>query len=268
VKRTLHATVFNAIANDPEVRCWLGGDGPIDLADLLANPLNLAFLAEDEMGGFIYCWKAPGLYEVHTLSLPAGRGRALLTARNASLREMFTATDALEIVTMIPDGNSAAAHYAEHAGFGETFRRERCFDLMGQKVGASFQSLAYQTWALGDRGCRLDGIGFHEMIHRFVPDDHGEDPAHDAMVGATVECCAQNNAEKGLALYNRWALTAGYEPARVLTARPLVVDIGNAVVQISAGGLQVLRTRSARSALDPSLGEPICPSVSPQQLSA
>ena len=109
------------------------------------------------------------------------------------------------------------------------------------------------------------------MIHAVTPDDHGDDPVHDAWVGATMEACAQGNAEKGIALYNRWALHAGYQAVRVVTARPLVLDIGSAILQSDADGLRVLYVRpSARSALPVQdiPGESACPSTQSAQLPA
>ena len=68
-----------------------------------------------------------GLYAVHTVSLPEGRGREMLTARSASLREMFTKSDAVEIVTVVPAGNKGADVWASHAGFREVFVRLNSF---------------------------------------------------------------------------------------------------------------------------------------------
>src|SRR5215472_2979563 len=116
MRRTLDPLEFNEIAAHPEVRPWLGGSGPIDLTDLIADPENHAFLTDSGKGGYIYHKRAAGLYEVHTLSLPDGRGRELLKARDASLAAMFLKTDALEIRTVVPDGNAGADRWSAHAG--------------------------------------------------------------------------------------------------------------------------------------------------------
>lgn len=241
--RSIDAAPFNAIANLPVVRPWLGGKKTLDLTGLLADVNNFAFLTEDEQGAYIYCRKDLGLYEVHTLATPEGRGRQMLNARSESLRAMFTMTDCVQVNTMVPDGNKGADVWAAHAGFREVFRREKSFDLMGEMVGVSYRSLSYLDWAQKDRTNRLEGERFHAFIHQYVPDDHGEDPIHDAVVGATIECCNQSNAEKGIALYGRWASHAGYEPIRVLTARPLVIDIQSCILQYDPSGMQVLYVR-------------------------
>ena len=64
------------------MRPWLGGTHVIDLSETVANPDNFAFLTDDQNGGYIYHKLAPGLYMVHTISLPEGRGRQMLDARS------------------------------------------------------------------------------------------------------------------------------------------------------------------------------------------
>ena len=243
MRRSLHAYALNEIAAHPEVRPWLGGSHSIDLTDIVASPDNFAFLTDDDKGAYLYHKKAPGLYEVHTLSLPDGRGRQMLQARSASLREMFIKTDAVEIVTLVPDGNRGAEVWARHAGFREVFRRAKAFDLMGEMVGVSYQSLTYAAWAMTDMANQREGDAFHKAIHMVTADDHGEDSMHDGMVGATLEGCLNNNAEKAIALYNRWAVHAGYEQVSVVTLRPLVLDLRSCIVQLDPDGLQVLHVR-------------------------
>jgi len=267
--RTLDATRFNEIAAHPEVRPWLGGTHQLDLTDTIANPNNFAFLTDEQRGGYIYVKLQQGLYAVHTLALPDGRGRQMLEARSEGLREMFTKSDAVEIVTLVPDGNKGADVWALHAGFREVFRREKAFDLMGEMVDGSYRSLSYVDWAIRDKPSRYDGQRFHEAIHQLVADDHGEDPVHDALVGATMEGCLQNNVEKAIALYNRWSAHAGYRQIQVLTARPLVLDIGSCLIQYSPDGLQVLHVRHSREAapIEDVSGDAECqspPSVQPQ----
>lgn len=246
--RTLDATAFNRIANTPTVRPWLGGTDRLDLTAAISNPENFAFLTDDGLGGYIYHRIDAGLFMVHTLSDPAGRGRAMLEARSESLREVFTKSDAVEVVTIVPAGNKGADLWANHAGFREVFGRQRSFDLMGEMVDASYRSLSYGDWVKRDRGNLHDGRAFHSMIHAVTTEDHHpDDPVHDAWVGATMECCAQGAAEKGIALYNRYAVHAGYRPIRVLTAKPLVVDIGTAVLQSDQDGLRVLYVPPSRA---------------------
>lgn len=268
--RTLHAGRFNEMANEPEVRAWLGGRGPIDLTDTVANPENFAFLTDDENGGYIYNKVGLGLYAVHTISVPAGRNRHMLAARTASLRELFIRSDAVEIVTLVPTGNKGADIWAQHAGFREVFTRAKAFDLMGEMVDVSYRSLGYLDWCIRDRSNREEGAAFHRAIHAVTPDDHGDDPVHDAVVGATLEGCVNGNIEKALLYFNRWASHAGYQQVRLVTARPLVVDIGSCVIQYGIDGLQVLHVRHGRSppTVEDVIGEPECPSPPLPQVQA
>lgn len=251
MKRVLDPEPFNLIANHPEVRPWLGGTEKIELAPLVSDVENFCFLTDSEKGGYVYHKKAAGLYEVHTLSLPDGRGREMLKARDASLAAMFLKSDALEIVTTIPDGNRGADRWSAHAGFREMYRREGAFPLMDGLVGASYRSLGHSDWVRLDPENRANGKRFHDSLHQFVPDDHGEDPIHDAWVGATLSAIEHGNAGKAVALYNRWALHAGYVTIVARTFNPLVLDIKSCVLQYDGDGLHILRP--ARSA--PSLEE-------------
>lgn len=245
--RTLDATILNRIAAHPEVRPWLGGTQVIDLTALAGDIENFCFLTDSGKGGYIYHRKAAALYEVHTLSLPDGRGRELLKARDESLAAMFLKTDALEIQTMVPDGNTGADRWSAHAGFREMFRREGSFDLMGSRVGASYRSLGHADWVMLDPANQKAGKGFHAWLHEIVPDDHGEDPIHDAWVGATIRAIQEGNGVKAIALYNRWALQANYETISLKTLNPLCIDIRSALLQYDSAGLSLLSC-TARSA--------------------
>ena len=83
IAQTVDADIVNGIANNPDVRPYIGGDGHLDLTPALENPLNVALWGEH--GGWFYAWSAPGVYEVHTLVLPSGRGA---WARNAAKQSL------------------------------------------------------------------------------------------------------------------------------------------------------------------------------------
>lgn len=241
MRRSLLAEPFNILANHPEVRAWLGGgSGPLDLTALVTDPENHCFLTDSQKGGYIYHKRAVGLYEVHTLSLPDGRGRDLLKARDQSLAAMFLKTDALEIVTIVPDGNYGAARWSAHAGFTEDFRRDDCIDLFDGLHGASYRSLAHKKWVGLDAENQKVGQRFHHDLSEYIPDNHPEDPIHDAWVGATIRSIEEGNTTKAIALYNRWAVQAGYEPILIKTLNPLVLDIRTAIIEYGRDGLRLL----------------------------
>lgn len=250
--RTLEATEFNAIANHPEVRPWLGFEDvtrAIDLTEQVANPNNFAFLTPQKDGGYILLKLQPGLYAAHSLAMPAARGRPMLRLMREGFLTMFTATDAVEIVTQIPDGNDGAAGWSRLAGFRQTFRREGFFPLMGERVGCQFASLTYADWAIAEKSNLILGEQFHHLLKSYGLADHIEDKAHDAFVGATIASIQRQNVVKAVALYNRFAALSGYHQAQVLSITPPVVDTGDAILGTLNGGVEVLQVKVTRSAI-------------------
>ena len=246
--RSLDPTPFNIIAQDPMVRPWLGfGREPVDLTPLITDPnrIHCALLTDKRDGAYVLVRLHPALYSAHTLALPSARGRPMLHLMKDGFEHMFMATDANEIVTMVPDGNDPASRWADAAGFRETFRRERFFPLIDEMVGGSFRSLAYQDWVMKDARHATLGKNFHTLLTQAGGEvDHEEDRAHDMWVGATLGGCLEGNTIKAVSFYNRWAAQAGYEQAKILSATPPVVDIGSAVLGLSSGRLDVLKTRT------------------------
>lgn len=245
LKRTFDPSPFNEIANDPAVRPWLGGEGDFNATADVFNKDNFAFLTDCRQGGYIYRKIGIGLYEVHTLALPAARGRPMLRAMWEGLAAVFLGSDAVEVVTLVPDNNKGADIWAEHAGFREMHRRDNAW-MPG--VGISFRSLSYADWVLKDPDNAEAGRRFHDEIHHHTTDDHGEDPVHDAWVGATMRGIREGNVGKCVALYNRYAALARYHPVAVISTSPPVLDIGSAIVQVTAErGMEILHVPTARS---------------------
>lgn len=242
MKRSLYADAFNEIANDPDVRPWLGfGRGAIDLAPVVGDPRNFCFLTPGGHGGYVMHRLADGLYEAHTLSHPGKSAVPMARLRNDVLDYIFTATDCVEITTKVPDQHPTAEAWASAAGFNKAFRREGGFVLDDLEVGFSVYSLSYQRWALWSRHLDKAGQWFHDMLKGAGAANHPDDPDHDRWVGATIEACRGGQAYKGVVLYNRWALQAGYAPVTLLSTAPVVVDVGDAVVHLIDGRMEVLR---------------------------
>jgi hypothetical protein len=84
VARCNDADRVNALANAPEIRPFIGGEGELDLSDAVDNPLNLFLLGEH--GGFALIWSAPGAYEVHTFVRLSGRGAWARQAARDTIR--------------------------------------------------------------------------------------------------------------------------------------------------------------------------------------
>lgn len=239
--RTLDATALNRIANDDSVRPFIGDGGPVDLTPLVSDPLNVALTTEDGDGGYILHKLAPGLYEAHSLALPSARGRPMVRLMREGFRYLFTATDALEVVTKVPATNEAADGLARIAGFREVFRRHGAW-VDGSAI--SYRSLGYLDWALSDARCLREGREFHDVLHAATGHyNHPEDDAHDHMVGVTMLGVRAGNHIKAIGLYNRWAVFAGYAPVRIVSETPLVIDVIDAIVELRDSRLVVLTVR-------------------------
>lgn len=245
--RTLDATPINAIASDPEVRPWLGGD-PAQTPDLtaeIANLNNFAFTTLMQDGAYVLMKLQAGLYEVHTLALPPARGRPMLRLMRTMLRTMFTGSDAVEIVTRIPDGNENAMAWSDLAGFRSTYRREACFPLMGQIVGCQYRSLTFQDWALKDKEGHTLGEQFRATVRPLS--NVQPDQPYDYMMGAMIGCLQNQNAVKGVGLFNRWAAGAGFCQAELKGLTPPTVDTGDAILSCLNGSTEVLKVHDART---------------------
>jgi RimJ/RimL family protein N-acetyltransferase len=246
IRRTFDARFLNAVANHEEVRPWIGGQGLLDLAPVIANSANVALVTDH--GGWVLAKSEPGIYELHTLFLKAGRGRAYFDHAAEAMRYMFARTDAREIVTRIPASNRGAAFAAARVGFRERFSRKDAFRAAGGAlVDVSYQALTIDDWWPTDPEALAAGEVFHAQIEtakvRFdsaLP-DHPEDLTHDRAAGAACLMIAAGNARKGVWFYNRWAALAGYAPINLLTETPLVIDTGaGVVVEVHAGIMEVL----------------------------
>lgn len=229
--RTMDSAALNAVANDPCVRPWLGGEGPIDLTDTIANPDNIALVTPCGQGGYVLVKHHPGLYEAHSLAVASARGRPMLMLAREGFRHLFAATDCIEVWTKCPDDNARASRWADAVGFIERYRR----------VGCSYRSITYADWVMADLENGKMGQWFHAEMDRFRPHSHDDDPVHDKWVGATLTGVGQGNVAKAVSLYNRFAAVAGYVQAVVLSVTPAVVDVGDAVLGLIGGQLQVLR---------------------------
>jgi hypothetical protein len=243
--RSFDPEPFNEIFAEPTVRPWMGfGMEARDLAPLVRDPANYCFLTDNRQGGYILHRLDQGLYAAHTLALPAARGTPMFRLMIEGFAFMFTATDAVEIVTMVPDGNENGDRWAQIAGFRDVFRRDACFTLIDELVGASFRSLAYGDWVLRDAHNRMVGEHFHEVLVKHGAEvNHPADRVHDYWVGATIRGARRGNLAKSVALFNRWAAQAGYLPARIISVTPPVVDIHTSVIGLSPDGIEVLLTR-------------------------
>lgn len=248
IRRTLDPSFLNEVANHAEVRPWLGGDGAqVDLTPLVSNPNNFAFVGDH--GGFIAHKQGDGVYEVHSLFRPEGRGEHVLEAAREAQRFMFAATDCTELRTKCPDGNAAALGLCRAGGFQSLFRRERFWPHDGQLVGASFHNLTIQRWIARDDEVVALGHWFHEKLTTTKVDSgserviHEDDEVHDRYVGASVLMIKSGNPRKAVWSYNRWAAFAGYAPIKLLSDAPVLIDVVDAVISPKGDDMEILLCR-------------------------
>lgn len=186
MNRTFSADLLNDVANDPEVRSFLGGAGSVDVSALLSDPNNIALV--DEVGGFVMIRQEPGLYDCHTLYPPEARGKHALQAARDVLRWMFTRTDATALSGLFPASNARVESFGKLLGFQMV--HERLTALGTTQCGF----LTLEKWVGTDLSRCLE-------IARYQP-------------------------MKGVWIYNRIARLMGMEPAELVSERPALLRIG------------------------------------------
>ena len=248
IRRTMDPAHLNRVANHPDVRPWLGGDGVLDLSTLITNPDNIAVVSEH--GGFIGVAQGYGRYEVHSLFTPERQGLETLSAMRAGLDYMFAATDCLELVTKIPEGNRAAAALALRAGFEVRWTAPLKW-TGGQTVAADFLGLTLERWALRSPQTPTLGEWVHECLTHAkasvgsVLPVHPDDPVHDRIVGASAWMLRNGNVQKAVSFYNQWARFSEYAQITVLCDQPIVIDVQDAILECRATEVEVLSCQQA-----------------------
>jgi hypothetical protein len=240
--RTFDAAFMNTVLNHPEVHPWTGYDGTIDITLIAENVNN--YVLVNAFGGFIAYNLSPGVYEVHSMFLPEGRGKQLLQFSKECLEYMFTRTDCHTLVTQLPDNNASAISLATMVGFQPYFRRENT-----PRGPTAYARYTLDEWVQDTESLETEGEWFHsnlrsckECLGSELP-DHDHDPSHERAVGAAVKMIKAGNAFKAIDYYNNWAKLAGYAPVELLSFNPVVVDVVDAIVEIRDGQMEVLKCR-------------------------
>jgi hypothetical protein len=249
VTRSFDAADINAVFNDPSVFPLISIPGieTIDAAPLVADQRNVLLMAQG--GGILFCWQEPGIYEVHTAFLEAHRGKHAIRSSLAAYRWMFTHTDCMTLLTRVPAFNTAAAGMCKIVGATKEFERKGVWPTPDGKVDMSFWSLRYDDWVRKTPSLMKSGDRFHK---RLVEEKlrlgkteplHADDECHDLHVGACAETMYGGKLEKAVILYNRWARFAGYGLISLVAHEPPIIDIGDAVLQITGDTFKALVCR-------------------------
>lgn len=241
IERSFDTAFFNDIANHPQVRPWLGGEGALDLTAAVMNIANFALKTDG--GGFILVQHEPGIYEAHSLFLPETR-RGSIKAMREGFDYMFVRTDCERIVTQVPDNNAPAAALAKLAHFRPMFRREEA-----ERGPTAYVGLSVDEWAMENSSLEKDGEWFHDALENAKKEkgstlpEHSHDPAHERAVGAALRMIRMGNYAKGLRFYNRWASFAGYAVLSLVSEQPLTVDVVDAVATFADGKMEFVLCR-------------------------
>jgi hypothetical protein len=247
ISREYGAEKINAVVNHPGVRPWVGGNGPIDLSQTVADQRNVLLMGRG--GGFVLIQLEPGIYEAHSQFLPGHRGAHVIAAAKEASRYMFTRTDCVEIVTKVPTGNVGAAALAKALHWRLQFEREHAWPASTGMVGCKYFSKTIMDWAGEAEELEQTGSWFHGKLEAAKIEAgsqmpvHDDDTAHDRYVGATVEMIAAGQIAKGINFYNRWARFSGYGPVSGIATNPIVIDIGDAILAVRGEDFEVLLCR-------------------------
>jgi hypothetical protein len=151
IRRDTHGDICNAIINHASVRPWVmsANDDVLDVRALAADPRGVLMLGEPAYGCFACYRVLDGVYEVHAAVLPDGRGEWCLEFGQSAMRHMFTTTDAIEIITMIPQGHVGTLALAKRTGFKERWSRPHC-RFRGKDVPYTVYSATMMDWFPAD----------------------------------------------------------------------------------------------------------------------
>lgn len=144
--RSFNPAPFNAMANHPSVRKWIGGQGHADLTHIIADERNFCFLTDKKDATVSYVDSGGGLYAIHMMGFPSVNGWRLMCLFRDSLHFMFALVEASEIMAVVPDGSIHADKWAQFIGTEERHRIENVADLNGEMVGVSVRFLSRNKW--------------------------------------------------------------------------------------------------------------------------
>lgn len=242
--RTFDSTILNEIANRPDVRPHLMGQGPLDLSQLIGNPANVTYAGPQ--GGFIAVQISDVLYEVHTIFTPDRDGaQDVIKIGQDALAYMFTHTGCLQIITRVPEPNRGAHMVASRVGFKDFAMQKD----IAPGVDAKLMRLTVEDWTLRAIQPRVEGFAFHGLLHEAkmamgsTEPPHAEDEKHDRFVGACLLMAKAGQIGKAFQNYNHAAFIYGYQPIRLLSQIPAIVDTGDAIVGIENGQIEVMLCR-------------------------
>jgi hypothetical protein len=247
IVRQSDAAQFNAVINHPDVHPWVCGPlvgQQLDVTPVMSLPGTHILMGEH--GGVMYTQHQPGLYEGHTNVLPAGRGRWALEMARQTIHWMFTVTDAVELVTRVPQGNIPALALTRRVGGELELTQPKAWLREGRRLDVDVYTLSITKWMRTSPGLVWRGRWLNNRIVRAMKKAGVEDvrytanDSHDRYSGAAIAMIMAGQAAKGMVMYNRWAAMAGFPPIRLLAEAPLTIDLGGRILVVRNNDFWVL----------------------------
>lgn len=242
ITRATSAEFINSVVNHPDVRPFIHAPpGDIDLSAAAADPNNLVLVGEH--GGMLFIQKVAGLFEIHTQFLKSGRGDWGLKFAHEAVRWLFTRTNATEVFTRVTLGNVAAAALARACGAKP--EQQARIEYPDGAFATEFFGGRIQDWLRIAPGLIELGQDFHRRLHEkcaaagIEVDHHAQNDWHDRNVGAAAAMITGGQPIKGVMFYNRWAAMALARPMTIISAEPLVLDIGDCYLIVQGDDFQV-----------------------------
>lgn len=246
VTRQKDATAINAFVNHPDIYPFVKGnlEGYIDLSKIIASGHPVLC---GEFGGVIMVRLQPGIYEVHTAIMPAARGSWGNRMFRDALHFMFCTTDAVEIMTRVPQDNPSAAAATKFVGFKSEWTVENGWPGMkGGRVNVDVWSMKIQDWMRRESRLRQIGEWFHSTLNAIYASTgkpivtHSQEAIHDQYVGAAVALTVGGRPDMAVYFYNRWASLSGFSPIKLMSTAPITIDIVESKIVFTNGKLEVV----------------------------
>lgn len=243
LERAADAEWANWVLNHPVVRPDVADekDGALDVSSIVANAQNVVL--NWEHGVFVVIGYGGGIYEAHTAILPSGRGKRAVEFARAGFQYMFTSTDCVEIITRVPVGHVAAKALTERVGFRHQFTTPPECLFRGERVPCHIYTMTLQEWFVTCPEMEEIGRQFHSWLHSKLGKmgAHEDDPAHNRVVGVTIEMFRAGRARKAAVWYNRAALASRHETILLLSESPPKVKFDAGVLTLHQGGVMLER---------------------------
>ncbi len=155
-------------------------------------------------------------------------------------RVMFTQTDCLGLLAKIPMNGEEAA-LATLLGWTHQF----------DSRGIGHWELCYNDWIRNTPELMQVGVNFINRLElEFMRHGHTQkietEPSYLLHIGALAAMLYTDQMDKAVALYNGWARFADYPQIELKSHSPALLDIGNALLQMTGDSFKVIKINDAK----------------------